>query len=589
MSSYPLIKTKWSNMRVMTLVFLAAVLYMLPGWIQDPGSILNFAAVLAMGLVIDTAANFFRYKRMTCAVSAAVTVSILFVLSPGVPLWGQIAAITVALVAGKHIWGGTGKNPVNPAILGLLFTALFFNVKTPAFTPSLLLLPAIIVSLTFIVIRPFAALEMIAGMLISLLINQSLSVDNILSYGVIFWGCLVITDPVTISSKPWVGAIAGLLAGFLPMYLGGSPATMAIGVLSANVFSFAADAVFKGSGLHIRLRFKKNNHIHFSQTTAFYDMTGNEKVNSPEIECWAKEDILERIEKSGVYGFGGAAFPAIKKINTAIESKAGEYHLIINGVECDPGLIHDKWLLHNNIGSVVKGIRLVQKCLPFKSVTVAVKHAEGLNLPKDIAVHQVRDYYPAGAEKILIKEVLKKKLLQGSIPAREGILVLNVQTMAAIYDAVCLDRKADTRLITIADTLSMSGSVARVSIGANIREVAEKIFPGTAYVFSGGGIMNARIAPDDAVMDESVNYISVGMLPNYNESPLCSKCGYCSAVCPAGLDVQKIARMVDEERIEMTVRLHPETCMECGSCSHVCLAGRNLAARVRTAKALTKM
>jgi UPF0716 family protein affecting phage T7 exclusion len=93
MNSYPLIKTKWSNERVMSIVFLAAVLYMLPGWVKDPGGILNFIAVLALSLVIDVAANFIRYKRPICAVSAAVTAAVLYVLSAGIPLWEQLLAV----------------------------------------------------------------------------------------------------------------------------------------------------------------------------------------------------------------------------------------------------------------------------------------------------------------------------------------------------------------------------------------------------------------------------------------------------------------------------------------------------------------
>jgi Na+-translocating ferredoxin:NAD+ oxidoreductase RnfC subunit len=222
------------------------------------------------------------------------------------------------------------------------------------------------------------------------------------------------------------------------------------------------------------------------------------------------------------------------------------------------------------------------------SKTIAVKHDEGLRLPEDISVFSVRDYYPAGAERTLVKDVLKKTLPEDSIPAKQGIIVLNVQTMAAIYEAVCLDRKADTRLITVAKMSDMSGTVARVRLGANMHDVAEKIYPGAVCVHSGGGMMNARMVADDAVIEETVNFLGVGMLPLYRESPLCSKCGYCNSVCPAGLNVREIARLVDDGKIKSTARLHPQSCMECGSCSHICLAGRNLAARVMTAKSSLK-
>jgi Na+-translocating ferredoxin:NAD+ oxidoreductase RnfD subunit/ferredoxin len=585
MNSFPLVKTKSSNEKIMAVAFLAAVLYLLPGSIQDPGSILNFLAVLAAGLAIDTVANFIRYKRPVCAVSAAVTVSVLYALSPGVTLWEQLLAVTEALIAGKHIWGGTGRNPVNPAILGLLFLDVVFHVNVPAFAPSVLLLPAVLVSLPFILIRPFAAAGMIAGLTLSLLLHQSFSLANVLSYGVIFWGCLVITDPVTVTAKPLPGALFGFLAGFVPLYLGGSAAVMAAGVLLANILSFAADALLGGLGLRSHIRFKKKTRILYSHDTPFYDMTDVNYTSGTVFKGLNKEDILDSIKQNRVFGLGGAAFPTYKKIQAAIDANADEYHLIVNGVECDPGLIHDKWLLHHQADKIVQGIKLLQQCIPFSTVTVAAKNAEGLSFPEGIAVRRVPDYYPAGAEKLLIREVLKKTLPQDSVPANEGILVLNIQTVAAVYEAVCLDKEADTKLITIADLRNMSGCVARVCIGANVHDTVKKVFSEAACVFTGGGMMNARIAADETVIDENVNFIAVGAFPNYNrESFLCSRCGYCSAICPAGLKVNEIARLVDDDKIDRTARLHPERCMACGSCSHVCLAGRNLAARVTAAK-----
>jgi Na+-translocating ferredoxin:NAD+ oxidoreductase RnfC subunit len=295
-----------------------------------------------------------------------------------------------------------------------------------------------------------------------------------------------------------------------------------------------------------------------------------------------KDDILCSIERSGVFGMGGGAFPTAEKIK-AVQNAQGERHLIVNGAECDPGLLHDKWLLRRHAAEILKGIRLLSVCVPFASVTVAVKDAEGLNFPKDM-VYKVPDIYPAGAEKFLIREILHKDLPYGAVPAREGILVLNVQTVFAVYEAVCLNRKADTRLLTAARVGQMSGRVARVPLGMKITDAAEKLFPGSLCVFAGGGMMSAHMAADEDVLGKSDNFLAVGGFPRYKESPLCMKCGLCGAVCPARLSVREIAEFVDGGQIEKTKKLHPERCLGCGSCSMVCLAGRNLMARTTAAK-----
>lgn len=585
MEAFPLIRTKWSNMRVMTALFFVLVLYRVPEWIQNPAGILGFLALLAFGLALDVAVNFIRYKKPVCAVSAAVTVSVLGALAPGVPLWALLIAVAAALLAGKHLWGGTGKNPVNPAMVGLLSLGLLFPVKFPAFEPSLLLLPAVLLSLPFIAFRPFAAVGMMAGMALSLLLNQGLDLDIVLSSGLLFWGCLVITDPVTTTPKPLVGAGIGLLAGFLPLYFGGSMAAMAAGMISANLLSLLADRLFSSPGIHLRMRFNSRQRMPFVyEGTAYHNLAGKPDGLQGEAVQYTREEILDRIERNKVFGMGGAAFPAIRKIKAVLGAASAEKHLVVNGVECDPGLVHDKWLLRAHGREIIEGIRLLCLCIPFRSVTVAVKDSAGLAFPEGIALRRVPDYYPAGAEKVLIREVLGKMLSHEAVPAAEGILVLNVQTIYSIYDAVCMDCPADTRFITVANTRQMSAQVARVRLGTKISEVAEALHPAAACAFAGGGMMNARLAGDDAAVDETVNFIAVGSFPHYSESPLCSKCGLCSTVCPAGLPIYEVARLVDEGKVESTLKYRPERCMACGSCSHVCLARRNLGARMGAAR-----
>lgn len=109
MNTFSLVRTKWSNEHIMAAVFIVSVLYLLPQWLQSPKELLDFAAVLILGLLIDVIANIIRYKRLVCAVSAAVTVAVLQVLTPGVPLWGRILGVAFALLVGKHFEGGTGK------------------------------------------------------------------------------------------------------------------------------------------------------------------------------------------------------------------------------------------------------------------------------------------------------------------------------------------------------------------------------------------------------------------------------------------------------------------------------------------------
>jgi len=584
-TAYPLIRTKWSNEHIMAALFAVLVLYLLPQWLDKPGELFGFAVLLLFGLLIDVAANMFRYHKPVCAVSAAVTTAMLELLTPGVPLWGRLLGVSFALIIGKHIWGGTGKNPFNPAAAGLFFMSILFVVEFPPFYAAVLLVPAMLFSLPFAGFRPFAAGGMILGMLAAMLTSGELSIINMLSYGVVFWGCLVITDPATVTPDPLIGLMSGLLAGFLPLYLSGTVWALALGILAVNTVS-AVTADNRGKAISLaRLSFKGRKPFHYSiDEVKLIDAVGEETGYNGEMPELSSDQIMSRIRENNVFGFGGAAYSVYDKIMAVMScgSKAG--HLVVNGVECDPGLIHDKWILKRFPNEILHGIDIISKIMSFESIVLAVKDGEICHVPESVKLHKVADYYPVGAEKTLIKEVLGKEIPYGAFPAEQGILVMNVQTVLAVYEAVYLNRKADTRFLTAADLRNKKVQVVRVRLGAKIHETVEAIYPGQGYVFAGGGIMQAWLAEDEEVIDKKVNFLAVGRFPAYKESQLCSKCGLCRRNCPEGLKVNDIAKLVDEGKLKETEKLHAEKCIGCGSCSYVCLAGRNLSKRTLSAR-----
>lgn len=582
MNTFPLVRTRLNNERVMAALFAVALLHLLPRWAADPADIGRFLAVLALGLLADTAVNFIRFRKPVCAVSAAVTVALLHALAPGAPLWAELAAAAAALLFGKHAWGGAGKNPVNPAMAGLLLLGVFFPVASFPFPVSWFLLPAVLLSLPFIAFRPWAAAGMAAGMLGTAALGGGPGLQRALESGAAVYCCLVITDPVTTTDRPVASAMAGVIAGVLPAALGGGAWAMAWGVLASNLVSFAADRLGFTARPRIPLRFGKGRRVPITAETAFLDLADLPEAGGAGAELPCAGEILKRIEEAGVFGCGGAAFPTVRKIRAAMESGAARKHLIVNAVECDPGLIHDKWLLKNRASEIAMGIGLLCRCVPFATATVAAKHVEGLSFPSPVRLRRVKDFYPSGAEKTLISQVLGISLPHDAIPAEQGLLVLNVQTVLSVYEAVFLGRRAETKYVTLSDATRHTGTVARVRLGANVMKTAEAAFPAASFAFVGGGAMNARLAHDDTIVEPTTNFIGVGAYPDYRESPLCSRCGLCAAACPAGLPVREIAERADRGCGERDA-LHPERCLACGACSAVCPAGRNLMAKVKRA------
>ena len=162
---------------------------------------------------------------------------------------------------------------------------------------------------------------------------------------------------------------------------------------------------------------------------------------------------------------------------------------------------------------------------------------------------------------------------------------MNVQTVFSVYEAVLGKRKADTRFLTVANLRVPEARVVRVRLGTKVQEILEAAYPGSGTAFVGGGLMEAYMAEEETVVGRNVNFIASAPFPKYKESPQCSGCGLCAEHCPAGLAVNRIAELVDAGKKKEAAGYHPEVCISCGSCSYSCLAGRNLALRVKEAKA----
>jgi len=585
MNRYPLIRKIGSNETVMSHLFAVSLLYLIPEWISKPESIFHFLLILLTGLLIDAFINFLRYKRPVCSVSAAVTASLLQILTPSVPLWGQLCALAVALILGKHVFGGTGKNIFNHAVFGSFFLVYFFKIDLPILSFSFWTIIAMLLSIPFLGSRPFASLGYLLGIIISLSLRGDLTFETLITYGIFFWGTLIITDPVTITFRPVSGFMIGILMGALSLQFQPNLLFLTGGILAFNLISFIVDRLPGFPDLHFpsKLKIKPPIPINCIQNDII-DLSHRKESDVRLPKHSNSSEILSLINRCEVFGHGGGAFPTSVKIETVLNSKATEKYFIINGMECDPGLIHDKILLQKYPEKISEGISLISEIVPFNKIVLAVKNDfSPFNFPQNVNIIKLPSYYPAGSEKELVKQILKQQLPSDSVPAKHGILVLNVQTIIAVASAVTENIKADTKVITVANLKHKQSKAVRVNIGDSILEIVQKIFPGGYPVFYGGGIMLSEQADEDSDVDKKTSFIAVSDFVQYKESPQCSHCGKCVQYCPEKLDVRRIAEAVDKGKYNLIKHIKPQKCVNCGICSYVCPAGRNLMKKVKEA------
>jgi Pyruvate/2-oxoacid:ferredoxin oxidoreductase delta subunit len=487
----------------------------------------------------------------------------------------------VALVFGKHLWGGTGRNILNPAVTGMFVLSIFFPLELHIFEPSNLLLPAMLLSVPFMIIRLFPGIGMITGMLMAMLLGNGEGLYGIMAYGVLFWGCLVITDPVTSTDKPVAGLVTGFLSGFLPLYIKPSIFSLSAVLLVYNGLSFLLGSFSRkhhGICLH-GLKMKPAVRIR-DGAEEMTDLTGRQPCRKAVPVDMEPSRLLQLIREKDVFGMGGAGFPTAEKLEAVIRSGAKEKYLIINGMECDPGLLHDKWLVKNRSEEIAGGIEILERLVSFKKIYCIAKHTEYFRLPEQVEMYRMPDRYPYGAEKLFVEKLLGINIPETSNPAQYGVLVLNVQTVLSSYEAVCCGEKSDTRFITVADMVKGTGQVVRVKLGERVSDIVEKTIQSRGITFVGGGVMQAHTAAEGEIVGKRTNFIAVGMLPKFKESTQCINCGLCRLCCPMELDVRKITDLVDKGKSLEALAYDSARCINCGICSYVCMAGRNLADRI---------
>ena len=288
-------------------------------------------------------------------------------------------------------------------------------------------------------------------------------------------------------------------------------------------------------------------------------------------------DLLEKIHQSNLKGLSGNGFSTVDKLEMLDDSKAEKKFLIVNGVECDPGLVHDSWLLKNRFDLVKQGILVLQHVFSFEKIMIATK--ENINLAgSPFPIIKVPNKYPMGHEKMLIRTLLGKELTKQEIPAGQGILVMNLQTVLMLGGIICQGKSFTQRYVTVADLSCGRAEVALVALGTDAEEVIRTILPdgNGQKIYIGGGAMDCHEMCSGEMVDATTNFIAYGEKPDYESATACKGCGGCTSKCPMGIPVSKIVKMDEKGDRSGLAELHPENCIGCSACTYVCHAGKNI-------------
>ena len=320
----------------------------------------------------------------------------------------------------------------------------------------------------------------------------------------------------------------------------------------------------------------------------FKEQLLNKEVRKNKINRYSKEEFIKVLQNCGVIGMGGAGFPTYVKYNT--DKKINT--LIINAVECEPYITADYVLIKEQMDEILEAMDAVMEINGIKEGIIAIKKSERelikqfnnyLGTYPKIKVVGVSNIYPNGWERQLIN--LVKKVDYHILPLERGIVVNNVSTMYAIYEALKYQRPLFERIITFTGEQLNKPCNVLVKIGTSILDVISYL-EGTKnkdyLLIAGGPMMGSEIHDKKLVVSANLNCVLAKDICDKEDVNVCIRCGKCTTVCPAELSPVLIKDNID--KIKNLKKLKVKRCVECGLCSKVCPSKINLLEIIRNIK-----
>ena len=309
------------------------------------------------------------------------------------------------------------------------------------------------------------------------------------------------------------------------------------------------------------------------------------------------KDIIDKIQKAGIVGMGGACFPCHVKLMPPPGSKP-EW-VIINAVECEPYLTADHRLMLEHADEIIVGLTLLMKAVDVKKGFIGIEN----NKPDAIAMMQekakaypgieivpLKVKYPQGGEKQLIDAVVGRQVpAPPALPVSVGAIIQNVGTAFAVYEAVMKNKPLFERIVTVTGKSLAHPSNFLTRMGTPMSQLIDAcggLPEDTGKVIGGGPMMGKALLNTDVPICKGSSGV---LIMNEKEAKRgevenCIRCGKCVGACPMGLEPYLLSQCAEQQMWERLEKEDVVSCIECGSCQFTCPANRPLLDYIRLGK-----
>lgn len=310
-----------------------------------------------------------------------------------------------------------------------------------------------------------------------------------------------------------------------------------------------------------------------------------------DLDSLTPDEIVEIVKNAGIVGMGGAGFPTSVKLKPPKPVDT----ILLNGCECEPLLTADHRVLLEFADDVIFGLKAIIKTVGAEKGIIVIednkpdaielmeKKTESID---NIEVVVAKTKYPQGAEKMLIKRVMKRQVPSGGLPADVGCVVSNISTTKAISDAIQKGMPLVERVTTVTgEKLKKPGNYI-VKIGTSTKELLDYcggVSEGEVTIKAGGPMMGFVLSDVDVPIMKGSNGIIAVDTDHTVEQP-CIKCGRCMDVCPMELSPLYFAKYADEENWQGMKDKSVMDCIECRCCEYICSSKIPLVSKIKAGK-----